>query len=998
MKKSDLRKIFFRGLLVFLFGISGVAYIHYTWKNTENEKFEHAFLVARSVVATLPMADLKALEAKRGDIDKPQYQTIKNGLQAVIKVNPDARFAYLYAQREDKIFFIADSEPIASADYSPPGQEYKEAKAEDKQPFKDGKERLTAAMPNRWGTWMSVLIPVKDELTGKTFAVFGMDFNTKAWDKDIMLEVIESGVLIALLLLTLYLLFAINKKNIRLERDIIKSKHIETVLRESEEKYRYLFASNPQPMWIFDVETLAFLEVNESAVKHYGYSKEEFLSMTLKDIRPVEDIPTLLKDVEQTTNDFNHSGEWRHIKKNGELIFVEITTHSVIFRGRNARNALTHDITKRKLAEGAMKESQSLYHSLLEQLPVAIFRKDREGRYVLANSQFCKLKGVNLEDLIGKKPMEVVSSVTDFKNQQGYKTEYTQLGEQIHEQILLTGKLYETEEEYPDKDGGMQYMHIMRMPVFDSYGKIIGSQGIIFDITQSKLAEEQVKLLSRAIEQSPVSVVLTTKDGNIEYTNPKFTSLTGYTFDEVKGKKPRLLQSGPQTKEFDEEFWNTILSGKDWQGEFHNKKKNGESYWESTVISSIVNSKGEISSFIAVTEDITDKKKMLEDLIKTKEHAEESDKLKTSFLNNISHEIRTPFNGILGFLSILQEENITKSERDEYISIINKSAFRLMNTINDIVEMAQIQAGQIAMNVAETSINILIDSLLSQHKNEAANKALTFTIANNLPNYIGKIYTDSKKLKTILSNLIVNAIKFTKKGSIELGIHDDGDYLIFAVKDTGIGISENKLSTIFERFMQADVSSTRQFDGSGLGLSISAAYVEMLGGKIWVESEEGKGSVFHITIPYHVKNEDNAVIGKVIPAQATDDQINPKGAGLKVLIAEDDEGSAMLIDMTIRILSNEVLRVKNGIEAIEACRNNPDIDLVLMDIKMPDMNGYEATRQIREFNTNVVIIAQTAYTLTGDQEKAIEAGCNDYLSKPIKKDQLVMLLEKYFKK
>jgi signal transduction histidine kinase len=236
------------------------------------------------------------------------------------------------------------------------------------------------------------------------------------------------------------------------------------------------------------------------------------------------------------------------------------------------------------------------------------------------------------------------------------------------------------------------------------------------------------------------------------------------------------------------------------------------------------------------------------ELIAAKEKAEESNRLKTAFLNNLNHEIRTPFNGILGFLSILQEDNLSSSDREEFLEVVKESSNRLMNTINDIVLISQIHAGDIKPNFCETHIGEFIHEINYRFKFIAEKKGLGFETHNNLPENLDCINSDCKKLNIILSNLIDNALKFTKKGKVEIGIRDSEDSLEFYVKDTGIGISENKCHLIFERFIQADVSSSREFEGSGLGLSIAKAYVEMLGGKIWVESEVGKGSTFYFTL------------------------------------------------------------------------------------------------------------------------------------------------------
>jgi len=400
-------------------------------------------------------------------------------------------------------------------------------------------------------------------------------------------------------------------------------------------------------------------------------------------------------------------------------------------------------------------------------------------------------------------------------------------------------------------DNQERWVHGLGELSFDKETNLSHMHGTIQDITERRKAENQLKLLSRAVEQSPVTIVITNTEGNIEYVNPKFTEVTGYSLDEVKNKNPRVLKSGKQPLGFYQNLWNTILSGKDWKGEFQNKKKNGDSYWESAVISPLINSKGDISNFIAIKEDITEKKKMLEELIEAKEHAEESDKLKTAFLNNISHEIRTPFNGILGFLSLIQDEDLPEDEKYEYINIINQSADRLMNTINDIVEIAQIQAGQIKLTITETNISKLANELFNKYKSDAEIKGVRFILNNKLSGADSFINTDAIKINTMLIYLIKNAIKFTTSGSIEFNILKDNDCMAFSIEDTGIGIPESKQQLIFERFTQANISRIRQFEGTGLGLSIAKAYVEMMGGKLWVESEEGKGSTFSFTIPYN---------------------------------------------------------------------------------------------------------------------------------------------------
>jgi CheY-like chemotaxis protein len=387
-----------------------------------------------------------------------------------------------------------------------------------------------------------------------------------------------------------------------------------------------------------------------------------------------------------------------------------------------------------------------------------------------------------------------------------------------------------------------------------------------------------------------------------------------------------------------------------------------------------------------------------------KEKAEESDRLKSAFLANISHEIRTPMNGILGFVELLKEPDLTGEEQQEYFQIIEKSGERMVNIINDIVDLSKIESGQIKVSISETNVNEQIEFVYALLRQEIEQKGLQISFENSLHEKDVIIKTDKEKLYAILSNLVKNAIKFTKKGFIEVGCglvetHGSGslkepDLLQFYVKDTGIGIRHEQQEFIFERFRQGSESLNKNYQGAGLGLSISKAYVEILGGEIWVESEEGLGSTFYFTLPFLVESNEKGVFNKNNIIGNQEKQIKK----LKILIVEDDDGSSKFLNLAVRQISKKTLIVENGHEAIEACHNNPDIDLVLMDIQMPEMDGYEATRQIRQFNTDVIIVAQTAFALSGDNEKAIAAGCNDYVAKPIQKDQIIALVEKYFKK
>lgn len=528
--------------------------------------------------------------------------------------------------------------------------------------------------------------------------------------------------------------------------------------------------------------------------------------------------------------------------------FQKISNMLFVFANQLSEKAynnyqLKKEIAEREQTNKLLQESKERYRLIAENTSDGIIFIGVDNQIQYASPAYIKQIGFSESDILSSN-IETVYSRIHPNDREALFSKVSEAIELKKNALTYSCRIKHKAGHYIWRENNARFQ-------YDISGNYNGVYVICRDITERKQAENQLKLLSRAIEQSPVTIVITDKEGNIEYANPKFTEVTGFTFEEVKGKTPRILKSGKHPKEFYETLWNTILSGKDWYGDFHNVKKNGEPYLEHAVISPLVNSKGDISFFIAVKEDITEKKKMLEELIEAKEHAEESDKLKTAFLNNISHEIRTPFNGILGFLSLIQDEDLLEDEKHRYINIINQSADRLMNTINNIVEIAQIQARQTKLTITETNISRLANELFNRLKPAAEIKEVCFILNNRLPNNDCNINTDCTKLDAVLTNLIKNAIKFTKEGSIEFVILKNVDCLEFSIKDTGIGIPENKLQIIFERFTQAEGSRTKQFEGSGLGLSIAKAYAEMIGGKILVKSEEGKGSTFSFIIPYN---------------------------------------------------------------------------------------------------------------------------------------------------
>ncbi|MCF8346701.1 MAG: PAS domain-containing protein [Bacteroidales bacterium] len=597
---------------------------------------------------------------------------------------------------------------------------------------------------------------------------------------------------------------------------------------------------------------------------------------------------------------------------------------------------------------------------------------------------------------------------------------------------------------YAHKDGSTVWIRCRGLAIRDNNGKPIRMLGAHQDVSDLKNSEqaliqanEKVRrsearlggaIFSSMTEMVVLHALVFNDDGQpVNYRiidcNKAFTKITGIARKSAVGRLSNELY-GTDEPPYLSEFSAVALTGEPYQYEtyfqpmdkhFSISVTRTEKNQFATVTTDITEHKRakvllqdqneEIAAYneeiTAQNEEITSQNEELRqanlELLAAKEKANESDRFKSIFLANMSHEIRTPMNGILGFAELLKKPGLKSAEQQKFIGIIEQSGKRMLNIINDIIDITKIEAGLMNLSMHETNINELIKDICNFFKPEAESRQIKLSYKNALPAKEAIIKTDRDKVYAILTNLVKNAIKYTEEGAIELGyalkLDAQPGMLELYVKDTGIGIPEERQKAIFERFIRADITDASVAEGSGLGLAITKAYVEILGGNIWVESEGGKGSTFYFTLPHNA----------VTAIKTTDEQQTPSAdikstRKLKILIAEDDEISEMLLDETVKIFYKEVLIARTGYEAVEVCRANPDIDLILMDIRMPVMSGYEATQKIRVFNKEVIIIAQTAYGLTGDREKAIASGCNDYITKPINENELQAMIQRHFGK
>lgn len=390
---------------------------------------------------------------------------------------------------------------------------------------------------------------------------------------------------------------------------------------------------------------------------------------------------------------------------------------------------------------------------------------------------------------------------------------------------------------------------------------------------------------------------------------------------------------------------------------------------------------------LAIFTDISRLQEYEMDLKKAQDRVEESDRLKSAFLVNMSHEIRTPMNGIIGFSGMLLDPGLSDDKIRHFVELIITSCNQLLDLINDIIDLSRIEAGQVEISNKEFYLNDMLTDLYQFFSHTAQNKGIDFSSNVGLKMAQSKIVSDDMKLRQILVNIIGNALKFTSEGSVVFGYKVKGKELEFFISDTGIGIDKGHYKTIFERFAQADNSSTRQYGGTGLGLPISKSFIEMLGGRIWFKSVLGSGTTFYFTIPFH------SASGISTEARYISTELDWHTKTL--LVAEDEEINFMYIAEALSDTRINIVRALNGLEVIDIVKNNPNIDLILMDIKMPEMNGYEATSIVKQMKPGLPVIAQTAYAMASDRENALAAGCDDYISKPVKREKLLSIIQDY---
>ncbi len=754
-------------------------------------------------------------------------------------------------------------------------------------------------------------------------------------------------------------------------------------INSSLQQITVITANTPNIIWKSDIDNKGnfkntyisgaaddFLALPKGSIKN---SWDKYFPYILPEYLPT--INKLFKESAQSP-DKQFSFDYKVKKANGELAWFSSSGKTVFENKKLSVYGSTIDITEKKQAETDLLQSEIRFKALHNASFGGIAIHDK-GVILECNDGLSKISGYSRDELIGMEGLLLIAEETRDKVMQnissGYEKPYEAIGAR------------KNGEKYPLR------LEAKQIPYKGKNARVVEFR----DITEQKEAEnkliESEEMLRNIFNNSTSIIYSHDTNGLVNYVSPQVEEILGFTQDEAKVHWTNFLSDNPINKIGYKKTMMAIKTGKKqapYELEFIHK--NGRKVLiEAREAPLVMN--GNTVSIVGIFNDITKRKQNEIELKNAKKRAEESEQLKSAFLANMSHEIRTPMNGILGFTDLLKEPNLSGEEKEKYIDIIRKSGNRMLETVNDIIDISKIDAGQMEISNGPVDINEKIKTHFEFFNVEAKAKGLELKLFNNLPEHKIIIISDKNKLNSIISNLIKNAIKYTDKGSIEIHCGKKDSNFEFKINDTGIGISKKRIAAVFNRFEQADITDTHIREGSGLGLSITHAYIEMLGGNIGVESELGVGSTFYFNIPWKDNQKDAHSTTTETFSKTNNDNL------LNILVAEDDDISFMHLEIVLNKFAKSINRVLNGKEVLDYVRNNTNIDVILMDVNMPLMNGYEATSKIREFNKDIIIIAQTAYALEGDKEKAIEAGCDDYITKPINSNHLVELINKHLK-
>ncbi len=770
----------------------------------------------------------------------------------------------------------------------------------------------------------------------------------------------------------------------------IERRKLADKLKENEEKFRKAFETTPDSLSIVDKITGEVIEVNNGFLELTGYKREEILGYQNREKQTVvnpSDRDSLIKKIEKQGSVKNE--ELQIHTKSGEIITVLVSASMMELNGKQYFLFITKSIENIKKTEDLLRKSEDDLKTLINATPDVIQFKDGQGRWVTANNaalEFFKLEeehsiGFTDVEMAGQKPelKDIMLDCARSDNETWERGEMTRQGEII-----------------PQSDGSVKFFDVIKVPLFNEDGSRKSLLVYARDTTRQKEMEgsliDREKNYRILFENSPLGILTAKPDGTILEANDKLLKILGSPSLEATMeinilKFPPLVKNG-----YSSNFLKSCETGEVVRVELEYTSKWEKTNWLSSQIVPLKNEDGKVEKIYTVIDDISERKKTEKDLILAKEKAEESDRLKSEFLANLSHEIRTPMNGIIGFSHLLEEEGLSAASKKNYTKIIINSASQLLRIIDDILEISKLETHQVKLCSREVNINDLLQECFAVFDLKAKEKSLALYLDKNLDNEGAEIILDDNKLRKIFDNLLENALKFTYEGFIKMGYKLEGKMLEFYIQDTGVGISQLNQRLIFERFSQEEKELSRKVGGLGLGLSIAKANAELLGGNIRVESEKGRGAIFYVTIPY------NPVHPEKVSSVESPENKKDADSGIKtVLVVEDEEINYQYIEFLLKHMGPKIkiIHAIDGMQAVDFSKTNPEINMVLMDVKIPVLNGLDATREIKKVTPKTPVIAQTAYATQEDRENALKAGCDDFISKPFQKDEFYVLVKKY---
>ncbi|MBN1182137.1 MAG: PAS domain S-box protein [Bacteroidales bacterium] len=675
-------------------------------------------------------------------------------------------------------------------------------------------------------------------------------------------------------------------------------------------------------------------------------------------------------------------GEFEVYGPNGIILTLHTVDTPVYDNDMNYQGMICvlYDISEKKLANKALIESEEKYRNVVNNTIEGIFIIQGEN-IVYFNSRALEMMGYTENEAFSKKFTEFVSSEDLAKVMENYKERLGGKKMDPYDLCLIKG----------NKDKIWVSLNATLIK-WNNHTAILC---FISDISYRKKQEEELKntvtTLKAMIENSADYIMIADREGKPVMYNENYKNIIEKSLgiEMQPGLRPHKIHLDKNITKYWDEIHERVLTGEKFKEEITLLIDGKKNIYEFSFVPLIEDNK--VLGFCEYAREITTAKKYEKELKKAKEKAEESDRLKSAFLANMSHEIRTPMNGIIGFSDLLIRPDLPREKYALYADTLRSSCYQLLSIVNDILDISRIETGQIMLRKEEISVNKILNDLYKIYKPSAEDAGLDIYVECGLSDDEGILYTDMVRLRQVLVNLIGNALKYTNKGYIKFGYVKENNVLKFYVEDTGIGIDKDMHYIVFERFRQADVGLAKKFSGTGLGLSISKGFVELLGGEIGVESVPEKGSNFFFTLPYSPLKSKKAI--KTKPEPHVEIKANKS---IMILVAEDEEINFLLMKEVINSNLKDaiVMHARDGIEAIKMVDDYPNIDIVFMDIKMPNMNGYEATGLIKKLRPNLPVIAITAYAMPEDEKLSKDAGCDEYIAKPISAEKLFEIVNR----